>query len=131
MRNVRVRVMQWFRTNRTFCGRLALLALAVQFVVSFGHIHREDIFGSARAAPSIAVPVADAGQQAPNHPAKHDDDYCAICATISLLGYSVVAAAPALPAPAVAHVIAHVDRVVVIAAVPRRAAFRSRAPPTA
>jgi hypothetical protein len=112
---------------------LALLALAVQFVVSFGHIHREDIFGSARAAPSIAVPVADAGQPSPaHHPAKHGDDYCAICATISLLGHSFVAAAPALPPPPpVAHAIAHVDRVVTIAVAPRRTAFQSRAPPTA
>jgi hypothetical protein len=125
--------MRWFRTNRTLCGRLALLALAVQFVVSFGHIHREDIFGSARAAPSVAVPVADASQPSPgNHPAKHSDDYCAICATISLLGHSFVAAAPALPPPPpVAHTIAHVDRAAAIAITPRRAAFQSRAPPTA
>jgi hypothetical protein len=124
--------MRWFRTNRIFCGRLALLALAVQFVVSFGHIHREDIFGSARAATSIAAAVADVDQPSPtNHPAKHGDDYCAICATISLLGHSFIAAAPALPPPPVAHVIAHVDRVAAIAIGPRRTAFQSRAPPTA
>jgi hypothetical protein len=122
--------MRWFRANKIFCGRLALLALAVQFVVSFGHIHREDIFGSAGAAPSIAVPVANADQPSPaNPPAKHGDDYCAICATVSLLGQSFVAAAPVLPLPPVAQAIAHVDRVAAVFIAPRRAVFQSRAPP--
>ena len=37
--------MRWFWANRIFGGRLALFALAVQLALSFGHIHREDIFG--------------------------------------------------------------------------------------
>jgi hypothetical protein len=31
--------MGWFRTNRIWAGRLALLALALQLVLSFGHHH--------------------------------------------------------------------------------------------
>ena len=124
--------MRWFRANKTFGGRLALLALAVQFVLAFGHIHRDDIYGSARVSAAIAAPVPGDSQPLPgNHPAKHGDDYCAICATMSLLGNSFVAAAPPLPLPAASHAIEQFDRVAAIFIAPRRAAFQSRAPPTA
>ena len=124
--------MRWFRANRILGGRLALLALAVQFVVAFGHIHRDDIYGFTRTAAAIAAPVPDASQPRPgNHPAKHGDDYCAICAAVSLLGNSFVAAAPSLPLPAASHAIERFDRVAAIFVAPRRAAFQSRAPPLA
>lgn len=124
--------MRWFRANKTFGSRLALLALAVQFVVAFGHIHRDDIYGPARPAAAIAAAVPDGSQPLPaNHPAKHGDDYCAICAAVSLLGNSFVAAAPSLPLPSASHAIEQVDRVAAIFIAPRRAAFQSRAPPAA
>jgi Protein of unknown function (DUF2946) len=128
--------MRWFRANKTFCSQLALFALAVQFVLAFGHIHHEDIYGSARPATAIAAAVPDGSQPLPanhpaNHPAKHSDDYCAICAAVSLLGNSFVAAAPSLPLPAASQAIEQVDRVAAIFITPRRAAFQSRAPPAA
>ena len=124
--------MRWFRANKTFGGRLALFALAVQFVLAFGHIHHEDIYGSARPAAAIAAAVPDGSQPLPaNHPAKHSDDYCAICATMSLLGNSFVAAAPLLLLPSASHAIEQFDRVAAIFIAPRRAAFQSRAPPVA
>jgi hypothetical protein len=124
--------MRWFRANRILGSRLALLALAVQFVVAFGHIHREDIYGPARPAAAIAATLPDGSQPLPaNHPTKHGDDYCAICAAVSLLGNSFAAAAPTLPLPSASHAIEQFDRVVAIFIAPRRAAFQSRAPPTA
>jgi hypothetical protein len=124
--------MRWFRANRTFGGRLALFALAVQFVVAFGHIHRDDLYGFARTAVAVAAPVPEGGQPLPgDRPAKHSDDYCAICAAASLLGNSFAAVAPSLPLPAASHAIERFDRVAVIFIAPRRAAFQSRAPPTA
>src|SRR5277367_255326 len=124
--------MRWFRANKTFGGRLALLALAVQFIVAFGHIHRDDIYGFTRTAAAVAAPVPDGGQPLPaNHPGKHGDDYCAICATMSLLGNSFVAAAPTLPLPPASHAIERPDRAAIIFIAPRRAAFQSRAPPAA
>jgi hypothetical protein len=124
--------MRWFRANKTFGSRLALLALAVQFVLAFGHIHRDDIYGPARVAAAIAAPVPGGSQPLPgDQPTKHGDDYCAICAAVSLLGNSFAAAAPALPLPSASHTIEQFDRVAVIFIAPRRAAFQSRAPPVA
>ena len=124
--------MRWFRANRILGSRLALFALAVQFVLAFGHVHHDDIYGFARPAAAIAAAVPGDSQPLPaNHPGKHSDDYCAVCATMSLLGNSFVAAAPALPLPAVSHAIEQLDRVAAIFIAPRRAAFQSRAPPAA
>ena len=119
--------MRWFRANKTLCSRLALFALAVQFVLAFGHIHRDDIYGSARPTAAMAA-VPDGSQPLP---AKHSDDYCAICATVSLLGNSFVATAPTLPLPSASYAIEQFDRVAIIFIAPRRAAFQSRAPPAA
>src|ERR1700686_4699078 len=124
--------MRWFRANRILGSRLALFALAVQFVVAFGHIHRDDIYGPARAAAAIAALAPDGSQPLPGDPPpKHGDDYCAICAPVSLLGSSFVAAAPALPLPSASYAIEQFDRVAAIFMAPRRAAFQSRAPPAA
>ena len=124
--------MRWFRANRTFGSRLALFALAVQFVLAFGHIHHEDIYGSARSALAMAAAEPGGSQPLPaNHPAKHGDDYCAICAAVSLLGNSFAAAAPSLPLPSAFYAIERFDRVAAIFIAPRRAPFQSRAPPAA
>jgi hypothetical protein len=128
--------MRWFRTNLRLGGRLALFALAVQLVLSFGHIHLEDIYGNARAfaasSASAAMPAADNSQPPPaSKHSNHTDDYCAICATVHLLGSSFAAQAPQLPLPFISASIVHFDRVAFVFATTRRAPFQSRAPPQA
>ena len=131
--------MRWFRTNAKFGGRLALFALALQFVLSFGHIHAEDIYGPNGAPPraSAAAPgVVTAGlrleKPLPANPSsKHHDDFCDICATIALLNNSFTAAPPQLPLPLFSHVVEHVDSVAAVFIAPRRTPFQSRAPPAA
>lgn len=125
--------MWWFRINKVFGGRLALFALAVQLVLSFGHIHREDIYGYAPPAQPAATQQAANGPQPvqPGQPSNHSDDYCAICATISLLSSSFVAVAPQLPVPIISRAVEHSDTIVTAFTPPYRAQFRSRAPPAA
>jgi Protein of unknown function (DUF2946) len=115
--------MKWLRSNIRHGTRLALFALAVQFVLSFAHVHGI----MAQAAPSIhssqqlPVPGHDSDQ--------HPDDYCAICAVIALASTALVAAPPALPIPQ-AFELKHPP---IGATLSRphsmRAAFQSRAPP--
>jgi len=127
--------MRWVRAKRKFGGRLALFALAVQLTLSFGHIHPEDIFGPARAAAHAAVALPAAGYFRPlstDQHSSHNDDYCAICATMYLLNSSSVPEAPQLrPLPFVSQPIEHFDGVTAVFIAPRRAPFQSRAPPLA
>jgi len=129
--------MGWFRTNRTFGGRLALFALALQFCLSFAHIHPEDIYGPAKlplsSAAQIGSPSADATKLlAAKRVSHHGNDICAICATIYLLGSSATPKAPqvqplALNSRPAEHVIQSAELFVAA----RRAPFQSRAPPSA
>ena len=127
--------MGWFRTNRRCGGRLALFALALQLFLSFGHIHREDIYGPSRSNPAqvaTALPASDGSAPLPSdQPAKHGDDYCPICATIHMLGNSTVGAPPQLVLALVSLAVEHADRATIVFIAPRRAPFQSRAPPIA
>jgi hypothetical protein len=92
--------MRWIRMNRQWGGRLALFALALQLVLSFGHIHAEDL---GRAAPAEAVashPQTSAtGDGTP--PQDQDDahDVCAICVTLSLSANSLLPVVASLALP--------------------------------
>jgi hypothetical protein len=126
--------MRWFRANRGFGGRLALFALAVQLYLSFGHIHREDIYGPAylgAATATAPVAAADIKSSPADHSSKHAGDYCEICATISLLSTSTMAEPPRLALPAASRLVEHRVGIAVAAIVPRRTPFQSRAPPAA
>lgn len=107
--------MKWFRSNIKHGSRLALLALAVQFVFAFGHFHTV----AAQAAPAIqsgpaqsALSDADRlsapdtiGRSAQQQPASNHDpdqqpgDACAICAVISLANTVLFATPPLLLLP--------------------------------
>jgi len=110
---------------------LALAALALQLVMSFGHVH---LVGVHHTYPTLAFSDSTAqasprGAPQPGNDA--DDDYCAICATIFLAANSFLPPAPQLPVPFVSRPIEHFARVAVDFIVPRRAPFQSRAPPLA
>ena len=47
--------MRWIRTHRRLGSRLALFALAVQLVVSFGHVHLDKIAPSSAAASAVSL----------------------------------------------------------------------------
>jgi hypothetical protein len=96
--------MKWFRRNIRTGSRLALFALAVQFVLSFGHFH----LIAAQAAPDVQLQVkfgtaqglaAELPNQTQQQPSNHDDppsgEPCAICAVLSMAN-QVMFATPAL-----------------------------------
>jgi hypothetical protein len=102
----------WFRKHIKTGSRLALFALAVQFVLSFGHFHGV----AAQASPAIqngftgadlvAIAATFAAQGAapeaaqPPQPADHDTDHqrpdCAVCAVLSLTNNFLFASPPLL-----------------------------------
>jgi hypothetical protein len=132
----------WFRKHLKHGSRLALLALAIQFVLSFGHFHG----AIARAAPAIqagstgadvaiivgpAAPQAhtEAAQQPSNHDSDRHASDCAICAVLSLANNFMFATPPLLELPQAVELLhlttgaefAHLGSL--------HRAFRSRAPP--
>jgi len=128
--------MGWVRANRTFGGGLALFALALQFWLSFAHIHPEDIYGPAKiplsSAAQIAPPPAGAAKLLPANASHHSDDICAICAAIYLLNSSAPPQAPQVqPVALNSRPAEHFTRTAALFIAPRRAPFQSRAPPSA
>jgi hypothetical protein len=93
--------MRWFRAHIGLGSRLALFALGVQLVLSFGHVHVGKL---APASSQGAIAVAQAPDRGPG-PKPHTgaDDFCAICATVSLLASSVLPTASSLLPPVAAE----------------------------
>ncbi len=150
--------MKWFRSNIRLGSRLALLALAIQFLLSFGHFHE----GSALAASAsmgatrsglhhrVGITVAQLGAPDRALPAKtlkfsspvqskttdhvplgHPGDDCAICAVMALAGTAVDAAPPLLPSPHATGFSYLVEEAWFAEPNPARVAFQPRAPPIA
>jgi len=102
--------MRWFRRHAKQGARLALVALAIQFALSFGHFHG---FAAQAAPASVSAPtaVAEIGGATPDAQAtprelpgsQHDDqqpiDNCAICAVMALAGTAMVSPPPVLSLP--------------------------------
>jgi hypothetical protein len=122
--------MGWVRLHKRYGAWLAVAAMALQLAVSFGHVHLHGI-GRGAAAAIASVHVKAVPQNSGQAPARDSDDYCPICATISLLGTSFAAAAPLLPLPVVSHAVEHAGRAALAVIVPRSAPYQSRAPPAA
>ena len=129
--------MRWVRVKRKFGGYLALFALALQFYLSFAHIHPEDIYGPAKlplsSAAQISSPPGNATKLLPaKHASRHGNDICAICATIYLLNSSPAPQAPQLqPVALNSQQTEHFVHAVALFVAARRAPFQSRAPPAA
>jgi Protein of unknown function (DUF2946) len=125
--------MKWFRSNIRHGSRLALLALALQFALSFGHFH-----AAAQAAPaiqsSISYVLTTAGEPT-QQPATNPDsdrkqsDHCAICAVIALANAVLFATPPPLLLPQAiefSYLTTDAEFADLNSAYP---AFQSRAPP--
>ena len=121
--------MRWLRLHRRPGGWVALLALALQLALSFGHVHGIHAAGpvaALAAADQAGAPAGPSGHDGPNDP-----DYCAICAVLSLLAGAQTATAPALALPTALTASEPLPSAEKIFSEPQRIAFRSRAPPQA
>jgi hypothetical protein len=116
--------MQWVRSNIRLGARVAMFALAIQLVLSFGHFHAI----ASQAAPSIQSAQQQLPAQNPDSD-QHSDDVCAICAVVSLANTAVAAAPPALPIPQAFKLAQPATNTTFEHPRPTRTAFQSRAPP--
>lgn len=145
--------MKWFRSNIKYGSRLALFALAIQFVLSFGHHHG----AAALEAPAISVqanasvPASDpaairpaatvdpqhaaltsSAKTSPAGPTGHDQDRdrCAVCAIMALAGTMLFTGPPVLLLPDACYFLHLVIEAEFNYLESRPIAFQPRAPPS-
>lgn len=95
--------MRWFRANIGVGSRLALLALALQVVLTFGHVHLDGLTSGRSSGFSSASQITSTTSNVSERSKKSQGaaDYdCPICALIQLASTVSPAAAPPLPIPA-------------------------------
>ncbi|MGC1777085.1 MAG: hypothetical protein WBB34_04010 [Xanthobacteraceae bacterium] len=102
----------------------------LQIAISFGHVDLDGAVVGDHLALSAAHRIAVTATTSPHAPAPNTDEgYCPICASIFLVSTSFVSVPPALPVPQGSYRIKHSVSIARGVTIPRRVAFRSRAPP--
>ena len=132
--------MKWFRSNIKHGSRLALLALALQFGLSFGHVHAGAAQAAALAFQAVAAPT-DLAAVAPDavdpsaRPASHNDsdqhpgEDCAVCAVIALASTILFATPPVMRLPQAEAFQYLVTDAAFVELNPASVVFQPRAPP--
>jgi len=145
--------MKWFRSNIKYGSRLALLALAIQFVLSFGHFHgvaaqaspaiqssqiqssqiqsSPGPFEASRASGLAATEMASqpVQRQKPGSDRDSDSDGCAICAVMAMANAVLFATPPLLQLPQAVELLYLTTDAEFIHLNSVRVAFQPRAPP--
>jgi hypothetical protein len=88
--------MRWFRSKMQFGPRLALV---LQIVLTFGHVHSFVPTAADTALSSAAAASDGSSSRDPSRNGLADFD-CPICALINLAGTSTLSVAPDFPLPA-------------------------------
>jgi hypothetical protein len=145
--------MKWFRSNR-LVSRLALFALAIQFLLSFGHFHGSraqaapalvdakqsglhdtvhltaaHLTASDRASHEDASPPVRLKTSSDHEPGGQPTDDCAICAVMALANTLMVATPPYLLGPQAAAFLYLTTDAEFVDLNSARVAFQPRAPP--
>jgi hypothetical protein len=125
------RAMHWVRAKRRIGAWVALFALSLQLVLSFGHVHVHKVALSGPALAGISTSQVANGAPSDSDRRSGADDYCAICATISLASTLLVPELSRLTLP-IAHTHAWLPEFqVALAAGEPHLLFQARAPPRA
>lgn len=143
---VQVAAMKWFRSNVRYGSRLALFALAVQMVLSFGHFHAAAAQGATAAVqtgfalsdlsfdPEIAA--QDPAAASLPQPGSSDDrdqrrpsDPCAICAVMAMANAVLFSQPPVLLLPQAVEFLYLATDAEFVHLNSARADFQPRAPP--
>src|SRR5215469_8672998 len=122
--------MRFVRAHQTSWTWVALVALLVRIVVSFAHIHRDDLVSvvpesmpnASRLNPALAD---DSRSPVPTR----DHDFCTICASMALVGSVVLPQPPTLLFAAMPCRVGPIERVIILASTDRHRHFQARGPP--
>jgi hypothetical protein len=127
--------MNWVRSTIRPFARLALFALALQMVVSFGHMHPDDLGLSSLATahwahfPSSAAQSLTGPTDRDQYPSS--DDYCPICASMALLATGAPSLPPAILVPPLISRVLSSPIALYLGATRTVFSFQARAPPRA
>jgi len=139
--------MKWLRSNIQHGSRLALLAMAIQLLLSFGHFHGVRVDASANEIASITSPDAsslhrsegaraeqtaddtDASSPSPSRSDHKLPDDCAICAVVAQANATTLTAPPLLILPEVTDLHFKIADVEFVRLNSTPNAFQPRAPP--
>jgi len=121
--------MRWFRDTIRQSSWLALIALAINLGLSFGHFHAIDGKASGIAAVAASIASPDDDQRQGNSDDSRADYLCPICMAATAMASALASAPPAL---SLEFANVTIDRTIepALALVgPSRAAFQPRGPP--
>ncbi len=126
--------MKWFRSNIRTGARLALLALLVQFALSFGHVHGFAAPAAAATQSAVAPDHATGGNAKPQPaPTRHDsdqtNDVCAICAVMAMASTVLFSSPPILLLPDAVQILQAITDAEFAHLKSAGTAFQPRAPP--
>ena len=89
--------MRWFRSNVRSGAWFALVAMALQLALTFGHLHLR-VTSAAHLTAKATITLPD-GSSLPTKPRLVDEN-CAVCTLIQMAGAAAPAVAASLPLPA-------------------------------
>jgi Protein of unknown function (DUF2946) len=123
--------MRWFRDTIRQSTWLALIALAMNLGLSFGHFHAIDGKASASGIAAVATSNAspDDGQKQRNSDDSHADYLCPICVAATAMASAMASAPPTLSLEFADVTIDRTIEPVLALVQPSRAAFQPRGPP--
>ncbi len=127
--------MRWFRSNIRAGVASALFALAVQFTVTFSHVHLDGLIlptadhSHSKVATTFTASLHKPGDTRGSSGVPDTD--CPICALIQLAGTSPPSVAPPLPVPAMLVGSKLEPRVELGWVAAPAISFRARGPPSA
>jgi hypothetical protein len=120
--------MRRFRSNRRLGSGLALLALALQLLLTFGHVHA---FSQASLGPRLSSAVAANDLPGSSDPAgKGQADFdCPVCVLIHMSATSTPSVAPELPLPSAVDFVTLRPHAELASASLPQLPYKARAPP--
>jgi hypothetical protein len=125
--------MRGWQLRRRRTAALALLAILIQLVVSFGHIHAQDLVTSQASAGSWMLASQSSSLSRQEHvPSGIPDDDCPICAALHIAATGLLPAPPSAAGPT--QFVESLPPALIEAVNPgiaRHSLFQTRAPPTA